>query len=109
MRPEAFFKDEGLIALTSEGPIDFTPVDFDSFLSSAQRAYLQKKCGVDIPQVFWRKQVHGDDILMARGGAGASKGCCDADAYITDEKICLLPYARQIACRFSFLIPAAVP
>jgi len=95
MRPEIFFKDQGLIALTSDGSIDFTPVDFDEPLTVGQRAYLQKNCGMDIPQVFWRKQIHGDDILAARGGVGASKGCPDADAYITDEKN--LPIAIRTA------------
>lgn len=95
MRPEIFFKDEGLVALTSEASVDFTSVDFDSPLSQVQRAYLQKEYGVDIPQVFWRKQVHGDNILVAHGGVGASKSCPDADAYITDEKN--LPIAIRTA------------
>lgn len=95
MRPESFFKDEGLVSLISDGSIDFSPVDFDSPLSSAQRAYLKKKCGIDIPRVFWRKQVHGDEILEAQGGVEASKSCPDADAYITDEKD--LPIAIRTA------------
>lgn len=55
-------------------------------MTADQRAYLLKEYGVVIPLVFWRKQIHGDIILVAHGGAGASKGCPDADAYITDEK-----------------------
>jgi polyphenol oxidase len=92
---QRFFKDKGLLALTSDNSIDFTPVDFDGPLTADQRAYLQKEFGVDIPQVFWRKQVHGDNIIAAQGGAGASKGCPDADAYITDEKN--LPIAIRTA------------
>lgn len=87
--------NEGLLALTSDGSIDFTCDDFDVPLTVTQRAYLQKKCGVAITQVFWRKQIHGDNILEAHGGAGASKGCPDADAYITDEKN--LPIAIRTA------------
>ena len=95
MQPEIFFKDEGIVALTSDASIDFVPADFDSPLTTGQRAYLKSACGVDIPQVFWRKQIHGDDILVASGGAGASKGCRDADAFITDEKN--LPIAIRTA------------
>ena len=95
MRSEMFFKGEDLIALTSDASIDFTPVDFDGPLTAEQCAYLQKKSGVDIPQVFWRKQIHGDDILVAQGGAKSSKDCPDADAYITNEKN--LPIAIRTA------------
>jgi hypothetical protein len=95
MPPEIFFNTRGVLALTSDGSIDFTCDDFDEPLTVGQRAYLQDNCTVDIPQVFWRKQVHGDDILVARGGVGASKGCPDADAYITDEKN--LPIAIRTA------------
>ena len=96
MQPEIFFKDEGsIVALTGDASVDFTCDDFDAPLTKGQRAYLQKICGIDIPQVFWRKQIHGDDILVASGGAGASKGCRDADAFITDEKN--LPIAIRTA------------
>ena len=64
-------------------------------MTEAQRTYLKKICGTDIPQVFWRKQVHGDDILIALGGVAASKECPDADAYITREKN--LPIAIRTA------------
>ena len=90
-----FFKHDGLIALTSDTSIDFTPTDFDSPLTAAQRAYLLKECGVDIPQVFWRKQIHGDDILTVKGAVSSSKACPDADAYITNEKN--LPIAIRTA------------
>jgi len=86
MSAKIFFKGEGLIALTSDATIDFTPEDFDSPLTDAQRAYLQSQCGLDIPQVFWRKQIHGDDIICAGGQVPSAKGCPDADAYITDQK-----------------------
>jgi len=92
---QLFLKDEGLIALTSDGSIDFTPLDFDVPLTIDQRAYLRKKYGVDVCQVFWRKQIHGDNILAAHGGVGTIKGCPDADAYITDEKN--LPIAIRTA------------
>ena len=95
MRPDSFFKDAGLLSLISDAAIDFTPPDFDSPLTSAQHAYLHKEYGVDIPRVFWRKQVHEDGILIAQGGAGSSKGCPDADAYITNEKD--LPIAIRTA------------
>jgi YfiH family protein len=88
-------EDPGLIALTSDGSIDFTPLDFDTSLTKDQREYLQNKFGVDIPQVFWRKQIHGDNILEARGGAWTVKGCPDADAYVTNEKN--LPIAIRTA------------
>jgi YfiH family protein len=90
-----FFNDQGLVALTSDASIDFTPADFDSPLTEAQRAYLRNACGADIPQVFWRKQVHGDEILEAQGGVRASKRCPDADAYVTREKN--LPIAIRTA------------
>ena len=95
MPPEMFFKDEGVVAFTSDASVDFTFDDFDAPLTELQRAYLQKRYGVDVPKVFWRKQIHGDDILIARGGVGASRGCPDADAFITDEKN--LPIAIRTA------------
>ena len=106
MQPEIFFKDEeGIVALTSDASIDFVPADFDSPLTMGQRAYLKSACGVDIPQVFWRKQIHGDDILVAKSNVipakagifdkGAYGGCLEADAYITDEKN--LPIALRTA------------
>ncbi|MDE2231758.1 MAG: peptidoglycan editing factor PgeF [Candidatus Omnitrophica bacterium] len=96
MQLKKFFpRHKGVIALTSGGSVDFTPTDFDSPLSPAQRAYLYRHCGVDVPQVFWRKQIHGDDIIEAAGTAGSAQGCGDADAYMTDEKD--LPIAIRTA------------
>jgi len=93
--PQMFLKNEGIIALTSDASIDFTPENFDSPLSETQRAYLKKESGLDIPQVFWRKQIHGDDVLLARNGVKSSQDCPDADAYITNEK--KLPIAIRTA------------
>ena len=96
MQPEIFFKNEGIVALTGDASVDFTCDDFDAPLTKGQRAYLQKICGIDIPQVFWRKQIHGDDILVAHQSVIPAKAgifddevykdCPDADAFITDEK-----------------------
>ena len=85
MPPEIFLKGEGVIALTSDASIDFTPVDFDSPLTDKQRGYLQSVCGMDIPQVFWRKQIHGDNILIARGTVHSVGGAPDADAFISQK------------------------
>lgn len=79
-----FFKEQGLLALTSDASMDFTPLDFDSPLTMDQRAYLKSACGLDIPQVFWRKQIHGDDILVVDNQI--YKDCSDADGYITDKR-----------------------
>jgi YfiH family protein len=95
MRPEKLFDAPGLIALTGDASVDFTPPDFDSPLTAAQRAYLGNICGKDIPRVFWRKQIHGDGIIVAKGGAAAAKGCPDADGFITNEKN--LPIAIRTA------------
>jgi len=102
MRHDIFFKDDGLVSVTSGSSVDFIPADFDSPLSAAQRGYLRKEIAVDVPMVFWRKQVHGDGILTAQGGAGASKGCPDADAYITDEK------GLPIAIRTADCVPVLI-
>jgi YfiH family protein len=108
MHPKMFFKNEGIIAMSSDGLIDFTPKDFDGPLTVAQRSYLREKCGIDLPQVFWRRQIHGDNIITAQGGVGASKGCSDADAYITDEK--KLPIAIRTAdCVPVFIFDPRVP
>src|SRR5208283_4027816 len=95
MPPEIFFKDEGVLAMTSDASVDFTPVDFDSPLTVDQRAYLKKCSGLDIPQVFWRKQIHGDDVLVVEATPDSAQGRPDADAYITDEKY--LPIAIRTA------------
>lgn len=88
-----FFCDPSIVDFISDASIDFTPTDFDAPLTAAQQAYLRKETGVDIPQVFWRKQVHGDDVLVATKSSGS--GCPDADAYITNTP--RLPIAIRTA------------
>ena len=80
-----FFNDPSVIALISDASVDFTTQDFDAPLTPTQSVYLKTHTGVDIPRVFWRKQVHGDDVLIA-GKDACAKGCPDADALITDQK-----------------------
>lgn len=102
-----FFENQNVVAFIGDASMDFQPTDFDAALTMAQRSYLKKECGVDVPHVFWRKQIHGDDILVAsfRGHVPNSKnefgtcplahGCPDADAYITCQKN--LPVAIRTA------------
>ncbi len=90
-----FFEDHSVITFIGDGKMDFQPTDFDSSLTGEQRDYLKKETSCDIPQVFWRKQVHGDDILVARDSVSSSRGCPDADAYITCQKN--LPIAIRTA------------
>jgi YfiH family protein len=80
------FENQKVMAFIGDGKMDFQPTDFDSALTAEQQAYLKQECGQDIPQVFWRKQVHGDDILVAKNTASSCGGCPDADAYITAQK-----------------------
>ena len=95
MPPDFFFNSPHVLALTSNGAVNFAPADFDVPLTGSQSAYLKEACGVDIPRVFWRRQVHGDVIMTAQGGPESVKGCPDADAYITAEKH--LPIAIRTA------------
>jgi len=95
MRLDGFFQDQRLVALTSDASVDFTPADFDSPLTPQQRVYLRKECQFDVPKVFWRKQVHGDDVLEATGTAWPSAFFPDADALVTKEKN--LPIAVRTA------------
>jgi polyphenol oxidase len=81
-----FFEGQDVIAFISDKVMDFQPTDFDAPLTGVQRDYLKKECGLDVPHVFWRKQVHGDDVLVAKDSSHSSKGCPDADAYITCQK-----------------------
>ena len=87
-----FFEGQGVIAFISDKEMDFTPTDFDAPLTAEQSGYLKKECGLDVSHVFWRKQIHGDDILVAKE---SSQGCSDADAYITNQKN--LPLAIRTA------------
>ena len=77
-----FFTGSPIVAAISDSSLDFTPADFDAPLGPEHQAYLQTQTGRAISQVFWRKQIHGDDILVA---SHSSKGCPDADAYITNQ------------------------
>ena len=90
-----FFEEQKLIAFIGDARMDFQPTDFDSSLTPGQGDYLKQECGQDIPQVFWRKQVHGDDILVAKDSPASCRGCPDADAYITCQKN--LPIAIRTA------------
>jgi len=100
-----FFQGQNVVAFISDRTVDFQPEDFDAPLSQEQRAYIQSICGVEVPQVFWRKQVHGDDVLVAKDRASLSRGCPDADAYITAVKN--LPIAIRTAdCVPVFLLDA---
>lgn len=81
-----FFEDTKVTALISDASIDFTPSDFDSSLTQAQRGYLKSISGMDIAHVFWRNQVHGDHILVATDSSVSSKGMPDADALITSQQ-----------------------
>lgn len=81
-----FFTNRHVVGFIGDGAMDFQTVDFDAPLTTAQRAYLKKECGADVSQVFWRKQIHGDDILVAKDSVLSCRNCPDADAYITDHK-----------------------
>lgn len=98
-----FTQEAGLVAFMSDGSIDFTPTDFDAPLSAGQQHYLKQATGIAIPQVFWRKQVHGDTILDVNWEQRSSPQFLDADAYITNEKN--LPIAIRTAdCVPVFLV-----
>ncbi len=75
---------KGFVSCISDASIDFTPHDFNAPLSAAQRAYLKERTGHDIPQVFWRKQVHEDGVIVVDGIASCALSP-DADAYVTDR------------------------
>ncbi len=82
-----YFNNSQLIAFTSDAGIDFTPEDFNAPLSLAQQAYLKQATAVNIPQVFWCKQIHGDDIVHAvQLGGHVPNACPDADAFVTNER-----------------------
>ncbi|MEI7997890.1 MAG: peptidoglycan editing factor PgeF [Candidatus Omnitrophota bacterium] len=103
-----FFEGKDVIALTSDSQVDFTPTDFDAPLTEDQRNYLKSQCGLDFSHVFWRKQIHGDDVLVAKDSSRSSRGCPDADAYITNQKN--LPIAIRTAdCVPVFLYDPSKP
>ncbi len=90
-----FLNNQPVLAFTSDASIDFSPDDFSVPLDVAQQAYIKKETGLDIPQVFWRKQIHGDDVIVAVNSPAACQACPDADAYITNERN--LPIAIRTA------------
>jgi YfiH family protein len=81
-----FFEHWPIIALTSDASVDFTPESFDTPLGFDQRAYLKAQTGRDIPQVFWRKQIHEDGIILAQGSVSQCRDCPDADAFVTKQE-----------------------
>ncbi len=81
-----FHQHKGLVSFISDASMDFTPTDFDAPLSISQQIYLKEQTGHNIPHVFWRKQVHGDGILIVKGDATSCRDQNDADAYITNRK-----------------------
>ena len=81
-----FQQHKGLISLISNATIDFTPQDFNLPLTLAQQRYLKELTGRDIPQVFWRQQVHRDTIILVKGNAASCQDHPDADAFITNKK-----------------------
>ncbi len=81
-----FFEEFPVLALISDGSVDFNTVDFDAPLSLVQQKYLKQATGLDIPQVFWRKQVHEDGIIVASGVLSDCRKCPDADAFVTNKK-----------------------
>lgn len=95
-----------LISLISDSSIDFTPADFNAPLTSAQQVYLKERTGCDITQVFWRKQVHEDTVLIVKSDASSCTDQPDADAYITNKKN--VPIAIRTAdCVPVFIFDAA--
>ena len=89
------FFGPSVVALTSDASIDFTPTNFDAPLAQDQQGYIKKQTGMSIPQVFWRKQIHGDDIILAKGDVRDCRSCPDADAFITNQQN--LPVAIRTA------------
>ena len=85
MPASRFFGDDALIAFTSDASIDFTPADFDAPLTQSQRVYLKARTGTEVPQVFWRRQVHGDGVVVAQGNAADCRAYPDADAFVTNK------------------------
>jgi polyphenol oxidase len=79
-----FFENNHIIALTSNNQVDFTPTDFDAPLNAEQQQYLKEETGRDIPQVFWRQQVHGADIIQVKG-LSTMDTCKEGDAFITNR------------------------
>ncbi len=91
-----FFEYDGILAFISDASIDFTPGDFDAPLSLPQQQYLKDKTDFDIPRVFWRKQVHGDDVVVI------GEEVAEADGFVTNERV------LAIAIRTADCVPVFV-
>ena len=81
-----FFASYPVLAYISDGSINFNTLDFDKPLTPAQQEYLKAQTGQVIPQVFWRKQIHEDGVIVAQGKASSCSVCPDADAFVTNER-----------------------
>jgi polyphenol oxidase len=79
-----FFEDHPIIALTSDASVDFNAVDFNAPLSAQQQKYLKDQTTRDITHIFWRKQVHGNNVINV-GNMSFLEKCPDADAFITNR------------------------
>ncbi len=80
-----FFNDPSVTAFISDRTVDFTPTDFDAPLNEAQQACLRAQTGRGIQQVFWRRQVHADGIVWAKGEPADCRQSPDADAFVTNQ------------------------
>ena len=80
-----FFNHPSVLAFTSDAAIDFTPTDFDAPLTHVQQVYLKTQTGMDVPQVFWRRQIHEDGVVVAQGNSADCRVCPDVDAFVTNK------------------------
>ena len=85
---------KGLVSGISDVSINFTPMDFNAPLTVPQQKYLKDRTGQNIPQVFWRKQVHEDTVIVVDSLLSIASQP-DADAYVTHQKN--LPIAIRTA------------
>ena len=81
-----YFNHLPVLAFTSDASIDFTPACLDSPLTRAQQEYLKAQTGWEIPQVFWRKQVHGHRVIPAQGRASDCAAHPPADGFVTNQQ-----------------------
>ena len=97
MHPKYSLKNEGVIALTSDASIDFTPADFDSPLTMPS-ALICKSIAVLKSRKYSGASRSMAMIFLIAAWHGAdhdAKDYPDADAFITDEKN--LPIAIRTA------------
>lgn len=97
-----FFNDPNVLAFISDAQVNFIPESFDDPLTAQQQQYLKAHTGLDILQVFWRKQVHGDTIIRAKGSPADCRHAPDADAFVTTQK------GLPIAIRTADCVPAFI-